>query len=138
VLQPRIEVPIAEHSNACTYAQLGLAVWRADRSKQEAFDDWLFSFIRPPGTNEAREQAIRLIGTNALAKAIQDPWIDRQIQQDIRIYHTNYLRYRQGQLPQLIIGTNLFSGTLRNIQDLYRLLSAQLGLPLPEAPQVKH
>jgi uncharacterized membrane protein len=133
-----LKAPIAEHSNACTYAQLGLAVWRADRSKQEAFDDWIFSFARTPSTNEAREQAIRLIGSNALAKAIQDPWIDRQIQQNIRIYHTNYLRYRKGQLPQLIIGTNLFAGTFRTAHDLCRVLSEQLGLPLPEAPQVKN
>ena len=131
---PLVKRVFPEHTNACVYARLGLGVWRADRTRLEAFDDWMFSSARPPSPDQARDYAAKLVGTNKLSAALEDPWGERLLQESIRLYHTNYLVYRQGRMPQLIIGTNLASGQLRNAQELYRLLSNHLGLALPGSP----
>ena len=96
--------------------------------------NWMFSSARPPSLDQARDYAAKLVGTNKLSAALEDPWGERLLQESIRLYHTNYLVYRQGRMPQLIIGTNLASGQLRNAQELYRLLSNHLGLALPGSP----
>jgi protein-disulfide isomerase len=128
---PLTKHPVPEQTNGCTYARLGLAVWRANRQQLEAFDDWMFSFPRPPSTNEVRARAESLVGAANLAKALADPWIEDLIRMDIRLYHTNYLVYRKSRLPQLIIGTNLVVGVARSPEDIYRLLSGQPGFVAP-------
>lgn len=128
---PVVKRPIPEHTNACTYARLGLAVWRADRKQMEAFDEWFFASPRPPSTNAAWEYASRLVGTNALAKALGDPWIDASIRNNARLYHTNYLRYAKGRLPQLILGTNLVAGSFHSTPVLLNLVRREFGLPVP-------
>jgi uncharacterized membrane protein len=127
---------LADHTNACDYARIGLAVWRADRAQSAAFDEWIFTPSRPPTTDQAREQAIELVGADAFATASSDPWIDRQLEEYTRLFATNYQQSRISRLPQLIIGTNIVVGNFRRVDDLYRLLSTQLEFPVP-AQQLK-
>jgi uncharacterized membrane protein len=122
---PLVKRPLPEQTNACTYARLGLGVWRADRTRLEVFDDWVFSFPHPPSTNEVRARAESLVGAENLAKALQDPWIEDLLRTNIRLYHTNYLVYGKGRLPQLMIGTNLLVGLPGGPEDIYRLLPAR-------------
>jgi hypothetical protein len=119
------------HTNACAYAKIGLAVWRADRIQGEAFDEWIFATPRPPALDQARAQAIGLIGSNAFAKASGDPWIDRQLENNTRLFATNYHLSRISQLPQLMIGTNIVAGNFRRINALYHVLSNHLHLTFP-------
>jgi hypothetical protein len=132
---PLTKRPVPEQTNGCTYARLGLAVWRASRPRLEAFDDWMFSFPHPPSTNEVRARAESLVGVENLAKALADPWIEDLIRTNISLYHTNYLVYRKSRLPQLIIGTNLVVGVARGPEDIYRLLSGQPGFVAPNRTQ---
>ncbi len=101
-----------DHVNACAYAKAGLAVWRANPAKLEQFDDWIFKPDRPPPPAEVNAYAAQLVGATAFQRAQSDPWINRQLPQDISIYATNYFQYRQGSMPQLIIGSKVISGTL--------------------------
>jgi uncharacterized membrane protein/protein-disulfide isomerase len=126
-----IKRPIPDHTNACAYARTGLAVWRANREKLPAFEDWLFTPLRPPLPAEVDAEAMRLVGTNEFKKALADPWIKTQLDLSIRLYETNYVCYRRSALPELIIGTNIVAGPLRSAKDLYRLLSAQFDVRLP-------
>ena len=112
---------------ACDYARLGLAVWRADRKAQMQFDDWMFAPDLPPPLSEAKQYASQIAGLVAMEAALKDPWIDRQIQRDVSIYETNYVR-GLGNMPQLIIGTNVTSGNFSKVDQLYRLLADNLGL----------
>jgi hypothetical protein len=121
---PLVKRPLLEHAAACEYARTALAVWRADPTQGRAYDHWFFAQPRQPSLESARGEAVRLVGSNALAKARLDPRIDRQLAWSTSLYHTNYLRYGRGSLPQLILGTNLVFGALRNSQELQRLLSA--------------
>ena len=122
--------PIMDHINACDYAYDGLALWRANPGKLHEFDDWIFKPARPVPPFDTRLEAQRLAGTNEFAAALKDPWIKEQITTNIRIYETNYVRYRRSQLPQLMIGTNIVSGVIRQ-NDLYRLLSTQFPIRIP-------
>jgi hypothetical protein len=125
-----------DHTNACEYARIGLAVWRADRSKQPEFDDWLFAPPRPPSLTITRQFAAGLVGSNAFEKAFEDKWVTEQIQRDVTLYATNYIHFQIGDLPQVIIGSNVVHGSISGAADLYPVLERQLGLKL--APSVVH
>jgi hypothetical protein len=123
---PTVKRTPSAHSNACEYARIGLALWRANRKVHAQFDDWVFTPETPPPLNEARAYATLLAGKTALA--MQDPWIDEQMARSIAIYSTNLNHLRNGNMPQIIISNKLASGTLSGVQELYRLLAENLGL----------
>jgi uncharacterized membrane protein len=126
---PTMQRPHPMHTNACHYALLGLAVWRADRAKHREFDDWLFATERPPPLAMAQQHAVALVGADAFEKAMRDPWVAEQLQQDVAIYETAY-RAKQGSMPQLILGESVAVGTFAP-GEIYRLLSEHLGLTAP-------
>ena len=132
---PLLKRVIPAHINACAYAYCGLAVWHANPAKLQDFDDWIFAPKLPPTPEAVRAEAMRLVGTNELERAIGDPWVKQQIDFDIGLYKANYLRYRKDVLPELIIGTNLVTGTIANVNDLYKLLAVQFDLKLPSPRQ---
>jgi hypothetical protein len=116
------------HSNACHYAQLGLAVWRADKTKHPAFDEFIFAGETPPALPDATAYARQLVGSEAFEKAIRDPWVGQQLSRSISVYATNYFHVRNGSMPQIMINTNLTTGTLNTPADLFQILDKQLGL----------
>ena len=119
---PLLKRPIEEHRTACELAACGLAVWRADRSRLPAFEEWIFSGPKAPAPEIVMAKGRELVGTNAFDRALKDPWISDHISRNITLYHTNYLRFRKSVLPELMIGTNITSGTLRSLDDLMGLL----------------
>jgi len=130
-----VKVTPRPQANACEYARLGLAVWRANRRLHHAFEEWMFAPENPPPLEAARQYAARLLGgANALDTALADPWIERQIQQTTSLYATNYLNSKNGQMPQMLIGTKLVFGGLNRMEDFYRVLSQQLGLRAAPTP----
>jgi len=128
---PTVRRPLPAHTNACVYARLGLAVWRANRLQSPAFDDWLFATPSPPTTQAAYAEASRLVGTNALAQALQDRWVDDLLAQDVRLHRTNQARFGKGQLPQLLLGPNLAVGAFDSTPALLQLVGQQFGLAIP-------
>jgi hypothetical protein len=116
------------HTNACQYAQLGLQVWRANKEKQPMFDDYIFTGEKPPALAEAQAYARKLVGNEAFEKAERDPWIAQQLTRSVSVYATNYLHVKNGSMPQLMIETNLTTGSLDSLYDLYQLLNKQLGV----------
>jgi uncharacterized membrane protein len=115
-----------EHTNACDYARLGLAVWRADRTKHAELDRWLFGFPKPPPMIEAQAFAARLVGAEALTRSAQDPWVEQQLQFDVKVFEAAYLA-GQGSMPQTIVGTNVAVGPYSH-EELLRLLGVNFGL----------
>jgi hypothetical protein len=109
-----------EHADACDYARIGLAVWRANRKAHPQFDDWMFAPPAPPPLAEVTEYAEKLTGVRVLRTALKDPWIEAQLQRDISVYETNYL-HGVGNMPQLIIGTKIY-GSFEKAEDLIRVL----------------
>jgi len=129
---PLMQRPNPKHTNACDYARLSLAVWRADRSKHHTYDDYLFTGDEPPPLRDARQAAIELVGAAALDSALRDPWVDQHVRLGISIYETAY-RAGQGSMPQFIIGPSVAVGTLPK-EKLMELLEKNLGLAVPSSP----
>ena len=114
------------HTNACDYAWLGLAVWRADRTKHHEFDDWLMTGDKPPSLLETRQKAAQLVGAEVLDKAMLDPWVEQQLKLNVGIYELAY-RAQRGSMPQLIVGPNVALG-IYSKPELLKLLTDGLGL----------
>ena len=104
------------HENSCSYARLGLIVWHARHDAIEQFDDWLFSFPAPPPLTAVTNKAIDLVGLMAFEAAKNDPWIEQQLQTDIAIYSINGNEFKQGNMPQFMMGSDLVSGTMTGEQ----------------------
>jgi uncharacterized membrane protein len=112
-----------QHANACQYARLALTVWRADPSKMDRFNDWLFEPPVPPGLESALGFAQEIVGDEAMGRAMNDPWVEKQLAQNIAIYEATYKRFGKGAMPQLIVGDHIVFGALENgVQDLDMLL----------------
>ena len=112
------------HVNACQYARMGLAVWRADPNKMDRFNDWVFEPDEPPVLESVLGYAQEIVGAEALGRAMNDPWVEKQLAQDIAIYEATTKRFGNGAMPQLIIGDNIVFGELENgMQDLETLLA---------------
>ncbi|HXG49018.1 MAG TPA: vitamin K epoxide reductase family protein [Methylomirabilota bacterium] len=113
-----------KHANACDYARIGLAVWRARSDAFEPYNEWFFEPETPVPVETARNYARGLVGTNAFDQALADPWVEARLKEDVAIYEAAY-RAGRGNMPQLIIGTNLYLGTL-SMDELGRALSELL------------
>ena len=122
-----------KHRGGCEYAKLGLAVWRADRSKHQEFDDWLFTNQPLPALDQARWRAAGLVGSNALLAALADSWITNLLAHNIALYDTNHSRLNVGAMPELMIGSNVISGQVQ-FPDLLRSLGLQFGLATNSLP----
>lgn len=119
------------HSNACQFASLGLAVWRADKTKFRQFDEWLMRTLPKSSLEQARLEAVALVGTEKLDRALADPWIQKTIQLAIDVYGANSRATRSGNMPQTVIGTNIVTGTIKTTKDLFELLDRNFGLKQP-------
>ncbi len=113
------------HVNACTYAKLGLIVWRAKHDAVEQFDDWLFSFPSPPPLVQVTNKAIDLVGLMAFDVASRDPWVEQQLRTDIEIYIISARENPPGNMPQFLIGSNIVSGIL-TAEQLRGVVSAHV------------
>ena len=126
---PTMQRHYPPHTNACEYAKVGLAVWRADRAKHHEFDQWLLAGEKPPPIIETKEHAAQLVGTEAFDRAMRDPWVEEQLKINVAIYEVAY-RAGQGSMPQLILGHNIAVGSYLQ-SDLMKLLADNLGLASP-------
>ena len=126
-------LPPRAHSvpNSCEYAQLGLAVWRANPAAHREFDDWIFTGDHPAPLQQAREYAAQLVGADRLQAALAEPWVSEQIRSNCRLHNTNWITGGETVLPQLIIGDVISAGPLNSAEHLMILLNRYLGLTLP-------
>ena len=81
--------PRFEH--ACELARLALGVWRVDRTAFGQFDSWLFE-PESRATRRSTSPGGKTRAAAALESALKDPWIDRQIEQNVTAYHNSRCR----------------------------------------------
>jgi uncharacterized membrane protein len=116
------------NTNACEYARLGLAVWRAKPEVHRQFDDWLFTGVKPPPLEEARDHAAQLVGADKLKAALADPWVSQQILTDCKIHRANWLAAESPAMPQIVMGDAVSSGPINSVDHLKILLNRYLGV----------
>ena len=115
--------PRFEH--ACELARLALAVWRVDRGAFVRFDAWLFEPEKPRDPVEARRHAEELVPAAALQQALQDPWIDHQIEQNVTAYHNSQAE----RVPVILSpGMRAIVGRPESEEQLFQLLEKELKL----------
>ncbi|HKS38775.1 MAG TPA: vitamin K epoxide reductase family protein [Verrucomicrobiae bacterium] len=125
---PAIKRTADAHLNACEYARLGLAVWRADRTAFTRFDSWLFGHPSVPSLLQARQYAEQLVGREPLQRALADDWVNLQIERDVALYQLNHRKTRNSTMPQILVGSRIGFGSLSSVEDLFRLLETEFGL----------
>jgi uncharacterized membrane protein len=127
-------LPAQTHSppEACEYARLGLAVWRAKPAAFRQFDDWMFAPDRPVPVEQAREYAAQLVGADKLQAALTNSWVEEQLATDCRLHYTNWVVGGNAALPQVVLGDVVSSGPLNSVDHLLILLSRYIGLTLPD------
>ena len=85
------------------------------------------------GVNETAPQP--LAGKAALAGALREEWVERQLWLDISLYQANAIATADAHLPQLIIGDAIAHGSIASAEELSQLILQHT--PLGKAPQVK-
>lgn len=125
---PAVKRTADAHLNACEYARLGLAVWRADRTAFTRFDSWLFGHSSVPSLLQTRQYAEQLVGREPLQRALADEWVNRQIERDVALYQMNQQKTRNNIMPQILVGSRIGFGSLSSVEDLFRLLETEFGL----------
>jgi uncharacterized membrane protein len=128
---PLLPARVHSVSNACEYARLGLAVWRAKPAAHRQFDDWMFDGDRPPPLEEAQAYAALLVGKEKLQAALKDPWLEEQLLVDCHLHSTNWNVGGSSALPQLVVGDVISSGPLNSVEHLMILLNRYLGMVPP-------
>lgn len=79
---PNVDRTAPRYLDACALARLALAVHFTAPEFFAEFDEWLFESSRPRGRAEAKAEAARLIGREALAKGLLNPEIDRRLKRN--------------------------------------------------------
>jgi uncharacterized membrane protein/protein-disulfide isomerase len=115
----RADVPPLE--DACPLAQLSLAVWQQRPDRLAEFDAWLTEAVLPPSAAQAREQAVALIGAEALQQALGSAELAGRLERNTRLY--DFLE--RGQLPKLLLDNVYVMGRMRSVEELQRVLAEQ-------------
>jgi uncharacterized membrane protein/protein-disulfide isomerase len=123
-----VQVTRPEHVDACRYARLAIAVWKADARKFPEFHRWLFEPDRPPAMAVATSHAAELVGAAALAAAERGPQVEQMLARNLRLYHL----LGADVLPKLVIGNYVSTGRVQSPELVFSLLEGYMGIrPAP-------
>lgn len=125
---PHIRFTAGPNRDACKYAKLSLAVWRAEPGRFREFDEWLFGPETVPPLDLVRARAEALVGREKLEQALLSPWVERQLQMNIALYEANGRLIRDARLPQLVIGQVVVHGAVDRLDALVRLIAQHTKL----------
>jgi uncharacterized membrane protein/protein-disulfide isomerase len=120
------------HRGACKFAELSLAVAKADPRKFADFHGYLLAEVEePPTTAQAVIRAFRLTDRAKLRQASDDPAIDARLQKYIRLF-TALSGQNRGKtetfgLPVQIVGDTVLSGDMTK-QEMRDAWEESLGI----------
>jgi hypothetical protein len=117
-----VKTTLPANQNACRYAELAFAVWRAKRDAFRQFDHFMYAKEAPPSLEKAKARAETLVGKEELARALQDPWVATQIQNGVEVLQANHEKNVELILPQMMVGPFVARGmtdveTLTDVLD---------------------
>lgn len=129
---PYIPKDVDLFKNSCELAEIGLAVWSANRAVYPEFENWMFTYDTGdrwyPRTLEAtKAKAIELVGKAKLEVALSNPWIGEYLQTSIRIFGQT-LQGRKGGIPKLVYGSRWVIPEPENAEDLIAILRTSLAI----------
>lgn len=123
-------LPGRTHSgpNACEFARISLAVWRAKPTAFRQFHDWMFALQHPLPLEQVTNYAAELVGSEKLRAALADPWVPETLAMSCEIHYTNWVTAGSPAMPQLVLGDVVSSGPLNSVEHLMILLQRYIGL----------
>lgn len=107
-----------EHQNACRYAKLALAAWKAAPSRFPEFHHWLMEGDEPPPLEAAQGHATELLGGKAWQDELEGPAVRAEIEHNTELFH----RCKGGVIPKLLSGKYVVSGETATADQLFELL----------------
>lgn len=124
---PHFPSDIEDHPHACELTRLGLAAWRANPEAFPEVHEALFT--RPVLAPEVAEIAVgQIVGEEALAKALQDPWIEEVLAANLNDFRQ--VTSKTVRMPKLLVGKNrMLHGLTKTPEILLRALEKEFGLP---------
>jgi uncharacterized membrane protein len=112
------------HLHACPLARAALAVWRANPAKFDEFDHWLYDREKSYTGEEAQAKARELVGSEELARALEDPWLSKRMNEAIAIYAA----VGTGRIPNLLMPQAMIQGVVPDLAELIKILDQQMQL----------
>ncbi len=110
--------------DACTYAEFGMAVNKADSSKFEIFHDYMMEGPNPPSVDAARKKAEGLVGHEAFEKALKDAKVKEWIATGVGAQH--YIKAKT--IPRIITKDQVISYSGGSKHGFATLMKRALGL----------
>jgi uncharacterized membrane protein len=107
-----------EHATACELARIALAVWQARPEAFEQFHHSMMQGAEAPSPAAAEAAAIKLVGEAAFRKAISSPAVEKQLQENCRIYGSVRQSTGESALPKLIYDLSASSGLPSSMNEL--------------------
>jgi uncharacterized membrane protein len=131
---PYIARDTEQFKDSCELVKISLAVWVAKREAFSAFDQWMFApdagqFWRPRSLDAARAKAIELIGQPAFDTARADPWIDRYLQNSVRMFGDTILGGNA--VPKMVFGSRWVIPEPEDADEFMTILRSSLAMPAP-------
>ncbi|MCI0413608.1 vitamin K epoxide reductase family protein [bacterium] len=108
VCNPGVQETSYIHLNACTFAKIGLVIWRIKPEAYLSYDHFMFQGQYPPAPEAARAIADQLIGRDTMEKALADPRLDDLIRTSVNMFYSPSMQ--QKVLPILISPEKAFYG----------------------------
>jgi uncharacterized membrane protein len=132
---PHIPQNVDEFKDACELGKVGLAVWLAKREAFPEFNRWMFMFEsgdrwHPRSLDATRAKAVELLGQAKFDAALADPWIERYLQDSIRIYGATS-QSGNSAIPKLVLGSRWVIPQPNDANDLVLILQDRLAVSKP-------
>lgn len=142
---PEVTTTKEQHTSACELAKLSLAVFVADRTKFEAFHEWMFDAEGTRGVDESQAKAVELVGEAKLAEAMNDPWIDAEIMKHIGLYNIVSQMINHRAIPMIVVRAMVVAGQPSSPEELFEAMESKQGgviapsgaAPLPAPSQAE-
>ncbi len=121
-------------AGSCDLTRLALAVWRCNKSAFHKFDSWLFydsdlggKWV-PRTVAEARIEAERLVGADALDAALSDFWIMEYMNVCFNLFGRT-TSSRSGGIPRLIYDSKWMIPDAVNADEMSEILKKAFNIP---------
>ena len=111
-----------QHTRACDYAKLAIAVWHAEPAKFPEFHHWLMESEKIPSVYDAKSHALDLAGDNVLLKGIDSVAVREMLNENNNTYHL----FKKG-LPVVLCDIGSFSGVPKSKEAFFEVLEKNLG-----------
>jgi len=132
---PYIPRDVDAFKNSCELANIGLAVWVANRKVFPEFENWMFTFEsgdrwHPRSLEAVRAKAIELVGQAMFDAALSDLWIEQYMQKCIQVYGQT-IQNGKGGIPKMVYGSRWVIPEPLDADDLIMIFQKSLAMPEP-------